>query len=142
MTALYRPPIHTQADLEGAWRHLMGPGGFAGPSLWMMVILGDDHPLPHLVEMTDADEPPGPAERAALADFLRHFAAETGDGLRFAFLRSRPGGHTVTPLDRAWAEALYDVARTAGIGCEVVHLATRDRIRPVPPDELTVLATA
>ena len=34
----------------------------------------------------------------------------------------------------AWATSLYAAARRASVPCEVVHLATRGAIRPIPAD--------
>ncbi len=132
----YRPEIRTQADLAEVWAHLMGPGGYARPSLWLLVILADHRPIPHLVEITGADEPPAENELAAFARFLRSLADDLGPGARFATLRTRPGSDTVTDLDRAWAASAYDACRRAGVRCEVPHLGTRGSIRPVPRDEL------
>lgn len=140
MTDPSRPPIRTQADLERTWRLLMGPGGYGASSLWMMLIL-DDRPVPHLVEITGADDPPDPEEKNGFVSLLRSVGSRTGPGLRVAFLRSRPGTPAVTARDRTWA-AVYAATRAAGVGCEVVHLATRGDVRPVPPDDLSTLATA
>ena len=63
-----------------------------------------------------------------------HARARGRPGLRVAFLRSRPGKGTVTDTDRAWATSLYAAARRASVPCEVVHLATRGAIRPIPAD--------
>ena len=59
----YSPQITTQADLELAWRHLMGPFGYDHRSVWWMLIRPDDHPIPHLAELEDADDVPGEQER-------------------------------------------------------------------------------
>lgn len=132
----YRPLIRRQVDLERAWRRLMGPGDFSGHSLWLMVVLADDRPFPHLVEIDEALDPPGPDEVAGFASFLRHLVTDMGPGSRVAFLRSRPGGPDVTDEDRAWAQATYDACRLAGVAFELTHLATRGDVRPIPPDEL------
>lgn len=138
MTKPFAPTIHTQSDLQAAWRHLMGPWDFSGPSVWLMLIQ-DDRPLPHLTEITEAG-PPAPEMLAGLAELLRMLEEQVVSGGRFAFLRSRPGPDTATELDRQWASGLYAAARQAGVPCEVVHLATRDAIRPIPPDDVDLLA--
>lgn len=131
----FAPTIRTQADLQEVWRHFMGPTGFGSASLWMMLVL-DDRPIPQLTEVTDADEPPDEHDVEGLVRLLQMLEAEVAPGARFAFLRSRPGGEVVTEEDRAWAAVLYDAARRAGVPCEVVHLATRGTVRPIPHDEL------
>lgn len=134
----FAPTVRSQADLEAAWRHLMGPWSFGGQSVWMMLIV-DDVPLPQLTEITEADEPFAEFHEN-FATLLRMLESDVVPGARFAFLLSRPGSGFITALDRRWASALYDAARTAGVPCEVVHLATKGAIRPIPPDELDAMA--
>lgn len=134
----FAPTVRSQADLEAAWRQLMGPWSFGGQSVWMMLIV-DDVPVPQLVEITDADEPDVQLT-TNFATVLRRLTADVVPGARFAFLLSRPGSGFVTARDRRWASALYDTVRAAAVQCEVVHLATKGVIRPIPPDELEVLA--
>lgn len=134
-TTPFRPVIHTQADLEQAWRHLMRPLGFSRRSLWLMLICDDDHPLPQLTEIADLAPQPTSRQRREFARFLTHLAAMIPDG-RFAFLLTRPGLGGQDDVDRLWAGLLYDVARDAGVPCEVVHLATDDTVAPIPMDGL------
>ena len=138
MDPIFDPTIRTQSDLEAAWHHLMGPWGFGGASVWMLVVLADDRLLPHLTEITSADEPPDDDAVERFAELLSRLDLEPGD--RLAFLRSRPGGSDVTDTDRAWAASLYAGTRQAGLPCETVHLATEDEVRPLPPDELAATA--
>ena len=132
LNAMYEPLLDTQAQLEDAWRELMGPWSFGGHSVWMMLIV-DDRPLPHLTEIADAVDPPD-TEHDGLAELLVMLDRDVAPGLRVAFLRSRPGKNTITDADRAWATSLYAAARRAAVPCEVVHLATRGAIRPIPAD--------
>lgn len=135
----YEPTIDTQAALQDAWRHLMGPWSYGGHSVWMMLIL-DDRPLPQLTEITESQDPPEEEETEGLAALLRMLNEEVVPGGRFAFLRSRPGADVITEDDRAWATSLYAAARAASVRCEVVHLATRGAIRPIPLDDVGVIA--
>ena len=130
---MFEPLIDTQARLEDAWRELMGPWSFGGHSVWMMLVV-DDRPLPQLTEIAEAVSPPGPDELGGLARLLVMLDRDVAPGLRVAFLRSRPGKDTITDTDRAWATSLYAAARRAAVPCEVVHLATRGAIRPIPAD--------
>lgn len=130
---MYEPVLTTQAQLEDAWRELMGPWSFGGHSVWMMLIC-DDRPLPRLTEIGEADHPPDPDQYDGLATLLQHLDRDLAPGFRVAFLRSRPGKDVITDTDRAWASSLYASARRAGVPCEVVHLATRGSIRPIPAD--------
>jgi hypothetical protein len=128
--------VHTQADLEALWRRLMEPLGFAGRTLWMLVIGADGQVLGQIVEITDMPASPGPGELDALAAFLGHLGHDVGSGIRVAFLFSRPGAGATDRRDRAWARALLAGARRAGVPCETVHVANDERLAPVPPDDL------
>ena len=131
----FRPTIHTQQDLEDAWRHLMSPLGFSATSIWFMLIDADGHPFPHVTQIEDADQPPSPEELAGLADVIKDLRDELVPGGRVAFLLGRPGGPAVSAADRAFARALYDVADLSGVPVEVVHLACDTDIVPLPMDE-------
>lgn len=138
----FRPVIRTQSDLQQAWRRLMGPWSFSGPSIWMMLI-EDDAPIPQITEISEATDPFVPGDgMEGFVDLLRLLADEVAPGARFAFLRSRPGQGFLTGEDRAWAQALYAAARRADVPCEMVHLATRGAISPIPWDEVAGAASA
>lgn len=130
---MFEPVLTTQAQLEHAWRELMGPWSYGRHSVWMMLIV-DDRPLPQLTEIEEALHPPDTDQVDGLAEILLTLDREVAPGLRVAFLRSRPGKGTITDTDRAWATCLYAAARRAAVPCEVVHLATRGSIRPIPAD--------
>lgn len=131
----FAPVITTQADLEEAWRTLMGPDGFDLSTLWLMLIV-DDRPLPAISQIGDLDDPPDEWHIEGLQGLLAEFCSDLPPDTRVAFLTSRPGTPTVTDLDRAWVRALYAAAHRAGVRCETVHLATRGDVRPLGPEEL------
>ena len=134
---MFAPSVTTQAELERAWHELMGPWSFSRPSVWMMLIV-HDRPLPQLTEIVEIGDPPDSELLDGLADLLAMLEREAAPGARVAFLRARPGRGAITETDRAWASALYAAARRAGVPCEVVHLATRGEIRPIPADVIGI----
>jgi hypothetical protein len=136
MTTPYRPPIHSQADLEEAWRHLVDPLGFRRRSLWLLLIGGDDRPTPVVTEVTDLPEVVDPETVDSLAGMLAHLQGLEPGG-RWAFLLSRPGTGRSSDADRAWAAGLYDTCRRHGLAHDVVHLATDEAVLPIPLDEVT-----
>lgn len=138
-TPAFAPTIRTQSQLRDAWQHLMGPWDYGGPSVWMMLIQ-DDRPLPQLTEITET-EAPDPELLVGLTELMRMLEEQVVPGGRFAFLRSRPGPDVVTSTDRQWAAGLYAAAGRAAVPCEVIHLATRGSIRPIPPDDVSFVAT-
>jgi len=128
----FRPVLRTQSDLETMWRRLMSPLGFGGHTLWMVVVRAD-RPIPRVLEIVDASDTPDDADVDAFAGVLARLAAPD---TRFAFLRSRPGGGSPDPADRAWARALYDAGRRSGARVDVVHIAHDHDVLPVTPDDL------
>ncbi|MGD9957914.1 hypothetical protein [Nocardioides sp.] len=133
----FRPTVRTQQDLERTWRHLMEPLGFGLHQVWVMLIGADDRPIPHLIEIPDALEPPGEHEVAGLGTFLAGLQRDVlGPGGRIAFLRSRPGSDDVQPEDRQWARALRAACRAEQVPCDVVHLANDQMLVPLPFDEV------
>jgi hypothetical protein len=128
----FRPVVRTQIDLERLWRRLMSPLGFSGHTLWMVVIQ-NDRPVPQVMEIVEADEPPEADDVVTFAGLLEHLVMP---GLRFAFLRSRPGRGRPDANDRAWARALHDAGRRAGAVVDVVHLAHDDDVLPIVLDDL------
>lgn len=140
MDETYRPTIRTQADLEAVWRHLMGPGGFGGRSLWMLRIDQDRRAIPQIVEITECDPAPDPGLTASLGELLSTLDTEAPGG-SWAFLLSRPG-RGVHDSDRMWARFVHGAGAAAGVRLEMTHLATSAGIVPLPPDELTPRRTA
>jgi len=136
------PAIRTQADLDLRWRALMGPLGFSRPSLWVMFL---DPAGGCAGPLTQIDRIPARPDHRLLVSLLRTCAEVVHEdlepGSRVAFLRSRPGPGAVDADDRAWAGGLVAAARTVGVPCEPVHLATDERVTVVAFDDLTRRAT-
>jgi hypothetical protein len=129
--------VHTQADLEAAWRHLMRPLGWSSRRFCIMLIAESGDVVPQLVEVDELDHPPAPDELEGGAAFLRDLVEmlHLPEG-RVAFLVCRPGTGGASAEDRAWAGALRRMAQQAGVRCETTHLATDEAIVPLPLDEL------
>jgi hypothetical protein len=127
-------PIRTTTELLAAWRDLMGPGGFGTASIWMIFLDGDDRLLP-CIQAID-DRPVEPEEHVVrnLADVLADVLAE-GEASSVALLLSRPGAPGMTESDRRWARALHD-ALQGPLARWPLHLATRNRVQVVAPDDL------
>ena len=132
----FQPTIRSQADLEAAWRTLMGPLGFSQHSVWVMLIGADDRPFPRLTRIDEAENPPTDAELAGFAEMLGTLRSELAPDGRVAFLRSRPGGGGLTADDRAWADALHEVGRLADVPVAVVHRACDVDLVPIPMDDV------
>lgn len=132
----FEPTIRSQSDLHEAWRTLMGPLGFSGHLLWLMLIQPDGRPVPHLTQIEDDGELPSAAGLAGFAEVLRMLLEEVVPGGRVAVLRSRPGTAGLTSRDREWARAVYEAGRVAGVPMEVVHRACDVDLVPIPWDEV------
>jgi len=140
MDETYRPTIHTQSDLEEVWRHLMGPLGFGGRSIWMLRFDADRRLIPVITEIAECEGLPDPEMSTGLGEILRTLD-EDDPGTTFAFLLSR-AGHGIDDTDRAWGRMLLDMGRTSGVRIEMPHLATDAGVSPLPPDELAPRLTA
>lgn len=133
--ATYLPVLRTQADLEQAWLHLLGPRRFHQRSVWLMTIEADGRPFPHLTEFDGVPVGPDPVLLGWLCEGLRPVFEELPPA-RLAFLLSRPGYAQVEATDRLWAHALRGLARDLALPCDVVHLAADHGVVPLPLDEL------
>lgn len=125
--------VRDDVEVERAWRTLMEPLGFAGRSLWMMLV-ADELTKPQLIEFDELPEVPETADVAGFAHILGHLAHDP-NAFRVAFLLSRPGVGGPTPADRRWAAALGEAVARAGMPAFVTHLATDTDLVPLPADD-------
>ncbi len=121
------PPITSPADLEHAWRVLMGELGFARPQMYVLFLQDDGQPF-FVTHLEDLPARATPLEVRQVVRMFRLVQADTDVGC--AFLVCRPGTATLTPADRTWARALVSVTRWP------VHVATDEDVRVVAPDDL------
>lgn len=133
-----RPVVHTQSDLLHLWQALMGELGFSRSSTWTLRLDPDGRPVPGLLEIDDCDGDPVPEHLDSLTALCLDVAG--GPTGRWVFLRSRPGRHGPDATDRAWARELTLACRRAGLRTDVVHLATDQRLVPLPADDLLASA--
>ncbi len=95
--------------------------------LWIMFVDGDDHQVPVVVPISDLPRNPDrrglTALTAVLGGMRAELATDRGPG-SVIFTRERTGNDAVIPLDRAWADALADACRTAGVVLRGVYLST------------------
>jgi hypothetical protein len=125
--------IRTPAELAAVWQRIMGTGGFARSTLWLIFVDADDC-LQRVVMPID-DLPPEPDEQFVgnLVHILTQLH-EAGDFASAAMLLSRPGAGEMTGADRRWARALRDAL--APVSPWPLHLATRNRVQVFAPDDL------
>jgi hypothetical protein len=120
------PPLRTEHDVLARVRRLVGHA-ITDRQLWLMFVDGDDRQAPVVVPISDL--PRNPERRglgaltAVLAGMREQLGTAHGPG-SVIFTRERPGQDAVLPLDRAWATALTDVCRTAGVALRGVYLST------------------
>ena len=132
------PAIRTQADLSRTWRMLMGPLGFGGHSLWVLLLDEDARATPALVQIEDLPPLPDLKMRENLERFVLHLI----DGVEgsVVFLLTRPGRTGITAGERRWAQALNEVVRRAGLRPWPVHRANDHELVVVAPDDLAAIA--
>ncbi|MEX0428825.1 hypothetical protein AB3X52_14455 [Nocardioides sp. DS6] len=139
-TGPFTPVLHSQSDVEAAWRRLIQPLGWSSRRLWLMLIGADDRPVPRLLEVTEMPDGLDPDAAAQVAHFLDRVLDECLPGGRLALLLCRPGAGFPTAADRSAAGMLYDACRERGVPMEVIHLATDVAIMPLPADSLPASA--
>jgi hypothetical protein len=125
--------IRTHADLAAVWQRLMGTGGFARSTLWL-IFVGADDGLQRVIMPID-DLPGEPDER--FVGNLVHVLTElhdAGDFASAALLLSRPGPPEMSGADRRWARVLRDAL--GPLSPWPLHLATRGRVQVFAPDDL------
>ena len=133
------PPVRTQDDLHRLWSMLMGPLGFGGRSLWLLLLDKDGQPTPVLVQVDDLLPVPDLAMRESLERFVRHLI-DDADGSSVAFLLTRPGRAGITAGERRWAELLGEVVRRIGTRSWPVDRANDDELVVLAPDDLAATA--
>lgn len=132
--------VEDQVTLLRTWRQLLAREQLTRHSLWLLLIDEHDHPLPGLVELEGCPEQPEPGELDSLAHMLRTLLDDVAPGGRVAVARSRPGSHPVDATDRRWAAEIHAACRRGSVPTDLVHLATPERVVPLPLDDLPVTA--
>lgn len=126
--------IDSDDDLTSAWTTLMGPWGFEGRQLWVIVLDVEDVTTPVIMPIDDVPERPDDLMLQNLHDILID-ATPVAVGGSAAFLLSRPGRDPMNDDDRAWARSIVDVM---GGRCTrwPVHFANDRGVHVFRPDDL------
>jgi hypothetical protein len=132
------PPLRTQEDLHRVWRMLMGPLGFGGHSLWMLVLDDDAQPTPALLQIEELPPVPTMDIRRDLEKFLVHLLPELEGTV--VFLLTRPGRTPLTAGERRWAQLLMELVRGAKLPVWPVHRANDVELLVISPDDLAASA--
>lgn len=139
----YRPTIRDDIDLERAWRIIAPPEEPRPHALWIMLIGEGNRAFTGVVQVEDVFEVPPPERAHVLPDFVRELAVTAGGPVeRVAFLRTRPGLFGPSDDDLPWADCLHGIARSVGLGCATVFLATDVIMVPLPSNATGSLASA
>lgn len=129
-----KPPletvIRTPTELSRLWQDLMGEGGFARRSVWLLFLGPDGRPEPVIVPIDDIPVRPDARLVDALGVIVGDLIA-TREVDSVALLLTRPGRGEMSEDDRRWARALLAVSRRWPI-----HLATADSVQVFAPDDL------
>jgi hypothetical protein len=130
MTPPYGTIVRTDTELYQLWHQLMGSGGFARRSLWLLFLDHEGHPEPVIVPIDDIPLRPDERLVRAVGEIVAGLTADGGVA-SVAMLLSRPGRPQMAAEDRVWARALAPITPAWP-----VHLATTDRLQPFAPDDL------
>jgi hypothetical protein len=130
------PAVHTQADLQAAWRALMGTLGFPDRRLWLLFLDPDGRPLGPLLSIDSLPDGPYDLPIADLVTICREILDGPGGGGSVAMLVTRPGRDGWHVGDRAWARYLTAAAHRLGGRVWPVHRANDRELVVVPPNEV------
>ena len=124
--------VTDEASLYELWQTLMGSGGFARRSIWIVFLEPDGRTIPAINAIDEIPVLPVREFVENLEGIVEQLLDDPGVGSA-AFLLSRPGSVNMSSGDRIWARALQNLCR---IGGWPLHLATYDTIRVFAPDDL------
>lgn len=133
-TSLKHKPIRTDNDLLARWQELMGAGGFARRSLWLIFVNDRGEQAELIMPIDDIPMLPDPKEVAGIAELIAG-VRDRLDVAQVPLLLSRPGPSYITEGDRRWAMALTEALRDQRPHWPI-HLATCDRVQVFAPDDL------
>ncbi len=120
------PPLLTEEDVLARVTELVGTA-ISDRQLWLMLVDGDGRQSPVVMPISGMPRNPDVRGLAGLSRVLSGLRAElaTAEGPGAVVLtRERRGSDQVSPLDRAWARALTETCRTAGMALRGVYLST------------------
>lgn len=127
------PLLTTDADVLARIRHQVGRAS-AHRQLWILFVDGDDRQAPVVMPVAEMPAEPGPGTTAGLTAVLSGFGDElaTDRGPGSVILAwERRGPDDVVDADRAWALALTETCRQAGIALRGTFLSTPGGVRPL-----------
>ena len=130
--------IHGCVDLEELWSRVVGPGEFAGRSLWLGFLDAESTVLPTLAPFDDFPAVPDRALLCNLRSIVDELVGTSGIA-SVVLLICRPGSDAMTVQDRRWAALLHDVIGSSYSDWPI-HLATRGGVQVFAPDDLIVAA--
>lgn len=134
----YRPTLTTDADVTTMWRTMINPLGWRTHRLYFVLVDGGGRPSPQLIEVDEIPHDFDADHATRFAEFLATILGDLMDGdyASVAVLFARPGAGGLTDADRARCRDMYVAAKAAGVGLELLHVATGTAITPAPMDEV------
>jgi len=135
-------PIRHLADLAAVWEHIDGGLGYSRPQLHCLHLDADGRLTPLYLQIDDTVPSEAPDDRylEGLMRVHQDLLAEHAPGGSVAHLRARPGGQTLTALDRTWVRRLHAALQQAPFASYPVFFGSDAGVRIVPPDELVSAA--
>ncbi|MCW2526373.1 MAG: hypothetical protein JWM76_1233 [Pseudonocardiales bacterium] len=130
--------VRSNDELHNLWRKLMGDGGFARRSLWLIFLDHSGLMLPVIVPIDDLPDEPEPELLSSVTTVIDGLDDERLRSV--AFLLTRPGSGTMTAQDRRWGKAVRGPADTGAVGTRLrqwpMYLATANRVQQYGPVDL------
>ena len=136
MTPSDMPDVHTPADLERVWRHLIEPLGFGSRQIFAIMLDRDGRVQPSIVNVTDCPAAPDGQMLVHLARSLRTVLDEADPDGSIALLWARPTHAGTRASDIEWVRAITAVAAAHSLGAWPLHTADDSVLRVMSPDDL------
>ncbi|KQV76121.1 hypothetical protein ASC61_14530 [Aeromicrobium sp. Root344] len=136
MTPSDIPDVHTPADLERVWRHLIEPLGFGSRQIFAIMLDRGGRVQPSIVNVTDCPAAPDGQMLVNLARSLRIVLDEGDPDGSIALLWARPTHAGTRASDIQWVRAITAVSAAHSLGAWPVHTADDSVLRVMSPDDL------
>lgn len=136
MTSSDIPDVHSLADLERVWRHLVEPLGFGSRQIFAIMLDRDGRVHPSIVNVTDCPAAPDGQMLVNLARSLRTVLDEADPDGSIAMLWARPTPAGTRASDIQWVRAITAVTAAHSLGQWPLHTADDSVLRVMSPDDL------
>jgi hypothetical protein len=126
--------VRDDHQLTDYWRGLIAPITLGSRQLFAIVIRGDGHVAPSIINVAPVPAMPDRQKVASLARLLDDLVADTAPDGGCAMLWARPAGVAEPAADVQWAQCLYQAIEGIRGTRWPIHVADDKQVQAVSPD--------